>query len=141
MELRRRAHDWSLVLCAATFAYLLQVVLTARLAGWLVRVLGESPSVAGRVLLGTLGLDLAKAPALLGAAWLLARLTQLAPLTLALGVTLLCFGLEAAVVTILQQAPWLLGEPLVLLCRGLAAALLVLLATLVARCERRPRGA
>lgn len=136
MDLRQRARDLSLLLCGALGAYLLSVVVTARLGVWLAGLVRHSPTAWDRVALGLVALDLGKLPGLIAAAWLLARATKLPAWGNALGLTLGTYALDVAVSSMLQQWAWLWWSPGVMACRVAAAALLVWLLIMVTRRRR-----
>ena len=134
---RQIAHDTGLLFCGAIMAYLLSV-LVVRLVGvplaWAIR---DWQSLAARVALGVLALDLSRAPVLAVVAWAIGRSTRVPPLTAAVTLVLLTYGFDVAVTAILGQLGPLFGSVPVALCRAAAAALLVWPTFLVFRRRQR----
>jgi len=130
----------SLVFCVGVGAYLLHVALMSPLAVWVASAVRGVESLALRLVLGALVLDLSKAVPLAPAAWLIGRITALPPWAAALGLVLVCFGCDAAISALLQQGPWLWAQPAVLALRLASAALLVWLLGLLVRRARRHRS-
>ncbi len=137
VQFRRHAREWSLVFSGAVGAYLLSIIVTARLSLLLSDAVLGLASTWARVALGMLALDLGKIPGVLLASWLLALISRLSPLAIALGLVLTAYGFDLGVTLLLKQASWLWGHPMVLLCRILAAALQVWLAVLTVRWKRK----
>ena len=127
-KLINTARDISLIFCGALGAYLISLVVMARLSVPLTSVAQTTDSAWIKVALGMVALDLGKAPGLLLVGWLLARATRLSPLSFALGLVLVVYAFVVAVSSLLQQAAWLWAEPLVLVCR--LAAVVAMVATL-----------
>ena len=137
-KLKKTGRDLSLVFCGSLGAYLVSLVVTARLAMLLSDAIRHSPSVWARVALGLVALDLGKVPGLLLASWILARATHLSPWGNAVGLVLMVYAFDLVVSSMLQQFGWLWGEPAVLACRVAAAVILsLLLARLTKRWRRR----
>ena len=136
-KLINTARDISLIFCGALGAYLISLVVMARLGIPLTSVARTTDSVWIKVALGMVALDLGKVPGLLLVGWLLARATRLSPLGFALGLVLVVYAFDVAVSSLLQQAAWLWAEPLVLVCR--VAAVVAMVAMLVGLTRRRRR--
>jgi hypothetical protein len=119
---RAWARDASLLFCAGLAGYLVSILLAARLGVFLVAALPGDHSTLVRLLLGTLVLDLSKAPGLLLLAWGLRRILSLSPNTAALLVLGFCYGLELLTALALGQSGGLRWSGL--LCRIAAAGLL-----------------
>lgn len=134
---RARSHDAGLIFCSAVAAYLLSV-LFARLVGVpLALAVRTVESLAARVALGVVALDLTRLPALLAVAWAVGSAVRFPPLGSSLALVLLVYGIDLAVVLIMGQAGPLYGSLPVVLCRLAAAALLVWLTVLVFRRRQR----
>jgi len=134
---RQSGHDVGLLFCGAIAAYLISV-LVARLVGVPVAIaIRHWQSLAARVALGVVVVDLSRAPALLAVAWAIGTAVRFPPLASALALVLLTSLLDLAVVLILGQAGPLFGTLPVVLCRLAAAALLVWVTSLVFRRRQR----
>ena len=137
MSWRRRAHEWGIIFCSAFGVYLLATLLAARVAPWVAGAIRGWDSLAGRIVVGIVALDLTRAPVLLLAAWVAGRSLTTSPRGAAVTIVLLTYLFELAVALILGQAGWLFLEPAVLLCRLAAAALLVWLTAWTLKRRRR----
>lgn len=132
------ARDLSLIFCGALGAYLVSLVVMARVSVPLLPVARSTDAAWVKLALGMVALDLGKVPGLLLVGWLLARATRLTPLASSMGLVLLVYVFDVAVSSLLQQAAWLWTEPLVLVCRLAAVACFVALLTALTRRLRRP---
>jgi hypothetical protein len=119
---RTAARDTSLLFCAGLAGYLVSILLAARLGVFLVGALPGEHSTLVRLLLGTLVLDLTKAPGLLLLAWGLGRILAIRPTTGAALLLGFCYGLELLAMLAMGQTGGLSWPAL--LCRIVAAGLI-----------------
>lgn len=140
-KLIHKGRDLALIFCGALGAYLISLVVMARLGILVLGAARGSDSTWLKLALGMVALDLGKVPGLLLVGWAMARATRLAPWGNALGLVLLVYVFDVAVSVLLQQAGWLWAEPAVLACRVAAAAgMVALLAWLTRWLRRRTRS-
>ncbi len=139
-KLIHRARDISLIFCGALGAYLLSLVVMARLGLLLLDAARASDAAWVKVALGMVALDLGKVPGLLLVGWVMARATRLPTYGNAIGLVLVVYAFDVGVSALLQQAAWLWAEPAVLGCRvAVAAGLVVMLARLTRWLRSRPK--
>jgi len=139
-KLIHRARDISLIFCGALGAYLLSLVVMARLGLLLLDAARASDAAWVKVALGMVALDLGKVPGLLLVGWVMARATRLPTYGNAIGLVLVVYAFDVGVSALLQQAAWLWAEPAVLGCRvAVAAGLVVMLARLTRWLRGRPK--
>ena len=139
-KLMNTGRDLSLIFCGALGAYLISLVVVARLSVPMLGVARGTDAAWIKVALGMVALDLGKLPGLLLVGWLLARATRLRPLFYALCLVSVVYAFDVIVSTLLQQAAWLWAEPAVLACRVAAAAGLVGMLVALTRRLRRSTG-
>ena len=140
-KLMHKGRDLSLIFCGALGAYLISLVVMARLGILLLGAARGSESTWIKMALGMVALDLGKVPGLLLVGWGMARATRLSSWGNALGLVLMVYGFDVIVSALLQQAAWLWAEPAVLACRvASAAGLVVLLEWLTRRLRLRAAG-
>lgn len=139
--LRQWARDVGLIFCGAVAAYLLSVLLVARLGPMLSGFVEGAESRWLHVFAGVLAMDVGKAPGLLLVAYVLARAVRIGPVVTAAGLTLGTYSFDILISLLLGQFRWLWGHWAVATVRSTMVVLLVVLTAFFMRwCRRRDQG-